>query len=172
MVVEDLIQNAEILFGERPLHSSHVPSPRMTETAPSSLSVGSTTAHLSGIVGDTPMSTQFSSSISQSDSLVDVRLPRTLGLSSSQSRMETTMQEQDASETLPTLSTQPEDAPPSVEDSQWLVPDPGLYQYPEEQTDPPSPPESMRSSTTDFSLSSASLVSSPNGSPPSHTASL
>jgi hypothetical protein len=167
--VEDLIQNAQILFEELPLLSSPVPSPRMTETAPSGVSVGATTVHLSGLVDDTPTSTQFSSSIPQSDSLVDGRLPSILGLSSSQSRVDTTTQKQDASERL---ILKPEDAPASVDDSQWWLPHPGLHQYPEEQTDPPSRPESVQSSTTDLSLSTASLISSPNGSPPSPTASL
>jgi len=181
LVVEDLIQNAQILFEECPLLSSPVPSPHTTETTSiGAQAVSSTLRHLSGLVSDIPTSTQSSSSTSHSDSPVDGRLSSmpvplpnpVLGLSSSQSRVETTTQEQDTSETLPTPISQPEDARTSLDDSEWWLPHPGLFPHPEEPTDPPSPPESVQSSTTEFSLSSTSLISSPNGSPPSPTASL
>jgi hypothetical protein len=189
--VEDLIQNAAILFEERPLHSSHVPPPHMVETTStgtflsSELSrstearaAGSTTRYLSGLVGDTPTSTP-SSFTSHSDSLVDGRLPSLLvpllsppvrGLSLSQLSVETTMQEQDTSETLPTLSSQRSVAPASV--AEWWLPHPGLHQHPEEPTIPLSPPESVRSITSDVLLSPASFLSNPTESSPSPTASL
>jgi hypothetical protein len=202
LVMEDLIQNAEILFEERSLLSSPVSSPRTAETSTLAFlssefslsdeaqAVGPTTQHRPGLVGDNPTSTQSSFSTSHSDFPVDGRLTPMLssliGLSPSQALEErietTTTQEQvifpargtQAVGTLPTLSSPPEvvSVPPSRSIGQWWLPRPGLHQHPEEPAIPPSPPESVRSITSDFSLSSASLISSPAESPPSPTASL
>ena len=195
--MEDLIQHAEILFEERPLLSSFVPSTRTAETSTldflssefSEAQAVGPEQDLLGLVGDDPTSTQSSFSTSHSDSPVDGRLTPLLsslsGLSASQvleERIETTTLEQDISAarssqsvgTLPTLSSPPEvvSVAPSRSVGQWWLPRPGLYQNPEELAIPPSPPESVRSITSDFSLSSASLISSPTDSPPSPTASL
>jgi hypothetical protein len=113
--MEDLIQNAHILFDEHPPPSPPVPS-HMAETtfhladgsflssefSPSdgAQTMGSTTRHHPGLVGGIPTSTQ-SSFPAQSDSPVEGRLTQTLtpslspllGLTSSQTlgeRVETT----------------------------------------------------------------------------------
>ncbi|KAF8269722.1 hypothetical protein EI94DRAFT_1724545 [Lactarius quietus] len=198
LVMEDLIQNAPTLFDERPLQS---PSPDMADTM-SALSYGSsmssefsqsaeaqavdsTTRHRPGLVGGTSTSAQppFTS---YPDSPVEGRLTPALaallspllGLSSPQTpeaRVETTMQEQGIHEARGTQAV--ETLPNSLLQEvvvDWLLPQPGLLQqHPEPSMIPPSPPESVRSSTTDFSLS-ASWLSSPGPaeSPPSPTASL
>ncbi|KAF8269717.1 hypothetical protein EI94DRAFT_906828 [Lactarius quietus] len=198
LVMEDLIQNAPILFDERPLQS---PSPDMADTV-STLSYGSfmssepsrsaevqavvsTTGRRPGVVGGTPTSTQ-SPFTSYPDSpedgrLTPMRVPLLsplLGLSSPQTlmeRLETTTQEHDIPHAGGTraVETQPNSSLQEVV-TDWLLPQSGLlHQHPEAHMTPPSPPESVRSSTTDLSLS-ASWISSPGPaeSPPSPSASL
>ena len=207
LVMEDLIQNAPILFDERPLQSSPVPPPHMAETistlSDSSLlssefslpaeaqAIGPTTRHRPGLIGGIPTSTQSSFPISHSDSPVERRLIPTpdpllsplLGLSPSQAlkeRMETTTEEQvirearrsQEVEPLPNSLLQEVGPGASTSDAEWWLPHSGLHRHSEEPAIPQSPPESVRSSSTDFSFSSASLVSSPTDSPPSPTASL
>ena len=207
LVMEDLIQNAPILFDEHPLQSSPNPPPHMAETmstlSNSSLlssefslpteaqAVGPTAGHRRSLVSNIPASTQSSFPISHPDSPVEGRLipalvpllSPLLGLSPSQTfreRTETTTEEQDIPEargsqgvgTLPNSLLQEVVSGASTSDAGWWLPHPGLRQHSEEPTIPQSPPESVRSSSTDFSFSSASLVSSPTNSPPSPTASL
>ncbi|KAH9057712.1 hypothetical protein EDB87DRAFT_1578446 [Lactarius vividus] len=143
LVMEDLIQNAHTLFDERP--------------------------------------PQFSSS--QSDSAVEGRLTPLLGLSLSQvpkEDVETTTQEEviprargaQAVETL--LNGSPPEAAslPPASAPEWWLPHPGIHQYPEAPTIPPSRPESVLSNTSDISLSAASLLSSTTEFPSSPAASL
>ncbi|KAH9029692.1 hypothetical protein EDB85DRAFT_1508865 [Lactarius pseudohatsudake] len=156
LVMEDLIQNAYTLFDEPPPQSSF--------------------------------------STSQSDSPVEGRLTSLLGLSLSQTPMEeaeTTTQEQvipgaQAVETLRNGS--PPEAVSSLQSApaaEWWLPHPGLHQHPAAPTIPPSRPESVLSSASDFSLcatssisgaefppSPASLLSDTTDSPPSPAASL
>lgn len=206
--MEDLIQNAQILFEERPLPSSPVPSAYMAETTatPSfgpfmsaepprsaeAQTAASTTQDFSGLVDGTPSSIRSSFSPSQSDGLVEGRLipalapllSPLLGLSPSPTlheRLEAITQEpvtRDARGTQ-VVETESETAendfiPPtssSTVASWWL---PLSQQHLEEPIVPQSPAESVRSSSTDFSFCSTSLVSSPgpDESPPSPTASL
>ena len=190
LVMEDLIQNAYILFDEYPPPPppvlSHVAGPTsyLTYGTAGEQAVGSTTRHQLGLVGGTPTSTQSSFPALHSDSPLDGRLTPTLtpllspllGLTSSSAtlkeRVETTMHEQvipdprgtQAVETTPSnslselLSVPPT---PLADDSEWWLPQSGILQHPESPTIPHSPSESVVSSTTDLSLSSASLVSSP-----------
>lgn len=210
--MEDLIQNAQVLFDERPVPSSPVHSPHMTETT-STLSfgpfmsaefsrpqvVGSTTQHRSGPVGGTPTSltsslSSFSPSQLESPANVEGRLTSEmvtllsplLGLSPSQTlreRLETMTQERVIHDARGTQAVETEDVsvPPtsSVADwlptssiADWVLPQPELQQHLGEPMVPQSPAESVRSSSTDFSFCSTSLVSSPRESPPSPTASL
>jgi hypothetical protein len=134
--MEDLIQNAQGLFDERPAPSEPVPSPHMEETM-STLSfgpfmsahfsrsakaqaVGSATRDRSDLVGGTPTSTLSSFSPSQLDAPLEGRLaPLTvpllsplLGLSPSQTlqeRLEMTTQERVIHDTddTPVIGTEP-----------------------------------------------------------------
>ncbi|KAH9169274.1 hypothetical protein EDB89DRAFT_1488326 [Lactarius sanguifluus] len=142
LVMEDLIQNAYTLFDESPPQSSF----------------------------STP----------QSDSPVEGRLTSLLGLSLSQTpkeEAETTTQEQvipgaQAIETL--LNGSPPEAVsslPSVPAVEWWLPHPGLHQHPEAPTMPPSRPESVLSSASDFSLCATSSISGAEF-PPSPAATL
>ncbi|KAH8986365.1 hypothetical protein EDB92DRAFT_1949279 [Lactarius akahatsu] len=130
LVMEDLIQNAYSLFDESPPQSSF--------------------------------------STSQSDSPVEGRLTSLPELSLSQTLKEeakTITQEQvipgaQAVETL--LNGSPPEAvsslPPALA-AEWWLPHPGLHQHPEAPTIPPSRPESVLSSASDFSLCAASSIS-------------
>jgi hypothetical protein len=179
--MEDLIQNAQILFDE-------LPPPTMSYDSFLS-SEGSTTRHHPGI----PTSTQSSSPASHSDSPVEGRRTPTLtpflspllGPTSSQTLMgswEMTMQEQviipeptgtQAVETSPNSPLPDVAYVPPTPVGEWWLPQPGLRQQPESPTisQSPSPSESVTSSTTDLSLS-ASLLSSPAEYPSSPAASL
>ncbi|KAH9051867.1 hypothetical protein EDB87DRAFT_1816926 [Lactarius vividus] len=157
LVMEDLIENAYTLFDERLTRST------------------------------------FSS---HSDSVVE-RPTSLLGLSLSQALeegVETTTQEQvipgvrgtQAVETS-LAGSPPEAAPlPPTSTAEWWLPHPGLHRHSEAPTIPPSRPESVLSSASDFSLCATSsisgaefspspaagLLSSTAESPPSPTASL
>jgi hypothetical protein len=87
--MEDLIQNVDILFDERPPPSSPVPSPDMTETTstiafgsffspefphPTEVEAGSTTRHHPTFVDGIPMSTQPSFSSLPLDAAMESRL--------------------------------------------------------------------------------------------------
>jgi hypothetical protein len=199
--MEDLIQNAQILFDEHPPPSSPVPSPHIEQTTPTlsfgplmsaelsrsaeAQAVGSTTQDRSGLVGGTPTSSLSSVSPSQLDAAVEGHLSPPmvpvlsplLGLSSSQTLhgiLEATTQERVVHNARGT-QTEPTDAdsvPPTISVADWRLPQPGLHAHIGDPMDPQSPPESVRSSSTDFSFCSTSLVSSPRESPPSPTASL
>jgi hypothetical protein len=156
--MEDLIENARILFDEPLLLSLPVPSPHLAET-PATLSFGpfmsavfsrpavaqtvaSTTRHRSSLVGGTP----------------------TLTLSE-------TAQERDIYDAsgTPVVETEPSEVdfvPPTSSLADWWPPQPGLHQHLEEPMIPQSPPESVRPNSTDFSFGSTSLVSSPGPSSP------
>ncbi|KAH8989321.1 Rho GTPase activation protein [Lactarius hatsudake] len=144
LIMEDLIQNAHTLFDEFPPQSS------------------------------------FSSL--QSDTAVEGHLTPLLGLSLSQTpegEAETTTQEQvipgvrgsQAVETL--LGGSPPEAasPPPTSAAEWWLPHPRLHQHPEAPTIPPSRPESVLSSASDFSLCAACSISGAEF-PPSPAASL
>ncbi|KAH9029682.1 hypothetical protein EDB85DRAFT_1508451 [Lactarius pseudohatsudake] len=166
LVMEDLIENVHILFDERA-----VPSPYgsfLSPELPRSAEVGPTTRHPPSLVGQFPTSTRSSFS-SHSEPPVERRLTSLLGLSLSQSlreAMETTTQEQvipgargtQAIEMLDGSSPEAASLPPTST-AEWWLPHPGLHQHPGTPTIPPSRPESVLSSTSDFSLSAASLIS-------------
>ncbi|KAI9439458.1 hypothetical protein BJY52DRAFT_529761 [Lactarius psammicola] len=199
LVMEDLIQNAHILFDERSPSYPPVPLPHIAEKtsnltygpllSPEFLRsaeaqvVGSTTRHRPGPVGGIPTSTQPFFSISHSDSPVEGRLTPLLGLSLSQALREgaeTTTREQVtpgergtwAVETLLNSSPMEDVPPPPTSVVEWWLPQLGLHQHPEAPTVPQSRPESVLSSTSDFSLSAASLISSTTEFPSSPAASL
>ncbi|KAH8986368.1 hypothetical protein EDB92DRAFT_1949282 [Lactarius akahatsu] len=171
LIMEDLIENAHTLFDERtPLRVTSpygsVLSPELSQSA----EVGSTTRHRPGFVEGIPTSTQSSFSISHSDTSVEGRLTPLLGLSLSQTLKDgtgTTTQEQvipwargtQAVETLLDGSPLEVVSLPPTSATEWWLPHPGLHQRPEAPTIPPSRPESALSSTSDFSLSAASLIS-------------
>jgi hypothetical protein len=199
--MEDLIQNAQILFDEHPPPSSPVPSPHIEQTTPTlsfgplmsaelsrsaeAQAVGSTTQDRSGLVGGTPTSSLSSVSPSQLDAAVEGHLSPPmvpvlsplLGLSSSQTLhgiLEATTQERVVHNARGT-QTEPTDVdsvPPTSSVADWWLPQLGLHAHIGDPMVPQSPPESVRSSSTDFSFCSTSLVSSPRESPPSPTASL
>ncbi|KAI9433271.1 hypothetical protein H4582DRAFT_2101678 [Lactarius indigo] len=168
LVMDDLIQNAHILFDE---HT--VPSPYgsfLSPELPRSAEVGSTTQHPPGIVGEISPSTRSSFSSSHSEAPVERHLTPLLGLSLSQTLKEgteTTMQ----GRVIPgERSTRPVETPlagsppeavslPLTSTAEWWLPHRGLHQHPEAPTIPPSRPESVLSRTSDFSLSAASLIS-------------
>ncbi|KAH8996921.1 hypothetical protein EDB86DRAFT_2916359, partial [Lactarius hatsudake] len=179
LVMEDLVQNVHILFDERA-----VPSPYdsfLSLELPRSAEVGSTTRRPPSLVGEIPTSTRSSFSSPHSESPVERRLAPLLGLSLSQTLregVETTTQEQvipgargtQAVETLDGSLPEAVSLPPTSA-AEWWLPHPGLHQHPEAQTIPPSRPESVLSSTSDFSFSAASLISGTEF-PPSPAASL
>jgi hypothetical protein len=150
--------------------------------------VGSTTRDRSGLVGGTPTSSLSSFSPSQLDAPVEGRLTPPmesllsplLGLSPSQTlreRLEMMTQERIIRDTndTPVTETDPTEVdpvPPTSSVADWWLPQPGPDQHLGEPMVPQSPSESVRSSSTDFSFCSTSLVSSPGESPPSPTASL
>ncbi|KAI9433264.1 hypothetical protein H4582DRAFT_2101673 [Lactarius indigo] len=164
LVMEDLIQNAHILFDERTVTSpcGSFSSPKLSRPA----QVGSTTQYRTGLVGGTPTSAQSSFSTSHSDTPAE-------GLSSSQTLkegVETTTQEKaipgaQAVETL--LNGSPPEAAslPPTSAAEWWLPHPGLHQHAEASTTPPSRPESVLSSTSDFSLCTTSSLSGAEFSP-------
>ncbi|KAH9029690.1 hypothetical protein EDB85DRAFT_1509827 [Lactarius pseudohatsudake] len=169
LIMEDLIQNAHTMFDERT--PPCVTSPYGTVLSPElSQSGSSTTRHRPGFVEGIPTSTQSSFSISHSDTSVEGRLTPLLGLSLSQTLKDgtgTTTQEQvipwargtQAVETLLDSSPLEVVSLPPTSATEWWLPHPGLHQRPEAPTIPPSRPESALSSTSDFSLSAASLIS-------------
>ncbi|KAI9433334.1 hypothetical protein H4582DRAFT_1003264 [Lactarius indigo] len=170
LIMEDLIQNAHILFDE--CTAPRVPSPYGSALSPElsrSTEVGSTTRHRPGLVGRVPTSLQSSFSASHSDTSVEGRLTPLLGLSLSQTHRDavgTTTQGQvipvargtQAVETM--LDGSPLEAAslPPTSFTEWWLPYPGLHRCPEAPTIPPSRSESVLSSTSEFSLSTASLI--------------
>ena len=148
--------------------------------------MGSPPRHQLGLVGGIPTSIQSSFIASHSDSSVEGRLTPTLapllspllGLSTGPSqtlreRLEATMQGQvipeprgaQAGETL-SHSPPPEAVSVTPASVDWCLPLSGLvHQRPESPTIPQSPCESVISSTSDLSFSSASLLSSPTQHP-------
>ncbi|KAH8986370.1 hypothetical protein EDB92DRAFT_1949284 [Lactarius akahatsu] len=168
LIMEDLIENAHTLFDECTVPSpySSFSSPELSRPA----EVGSTTQHRPGLIGGGPTSTQSSFSASYSDTPVKGCITALLGLSSSQTLkegVETTTREQvipgvrgtQAVETL--LDGSPPEAAslPPTSTTEWWLPHPGLHQHRGAPTIPPSRPESVLSSASDFSLSAASSIS-------------
>ncbi|KAH9008428.1 Rho GTPase activation protein [Lactarius deliciosus] len=170
LIMEDLIQNAHTLFDGRT--PPRVTSPYGSVLSPEllqSAEVGSTTRHRPGLVEEIPTSTQSSFSTSHSDISAERRLTPLLGLSLSQTLKdgtEKTTQEQviprargtQAVETLLDGSPLEVVSLPPTSAIEWWLPHPGLHQR-QAPTIPPSRPESALSSTSDFSLSAASLIS-------------
>ncbi|KAH9038034.1 Rho GTPase activation protein [Lactarius deliciosus] len=169
LIMEDLIQNAHTLFDERT--PPRVTSPYGSVLRPElsqSAEVGSTTRHRPGLLQEIPSSTQSSFSTSHSDISAEGRLTPLLGLSLSQSLKgtETTTQEQDiprargtqAVETFLDGSPLEVASLPPTSAIEWWLPHPGLHQR-QAPTFSPSRPESVLSSTSDFSLTAASLIS-------------
>ena len=184
--MEDLIQNAHILFDECPSQPTPVPLSSVAETT-SAIAHGSlflspellpTTQHHLGLVGGIPTSSQLSFSSSPSDVTTNSRptpppitlLSPLVGLSSSKTLaegVETATHEQvvpkararTAVETLPN-STPPDaeyiPAPTSV--VEWRLQQSRFTPDPEAGTMPQSPPSSVLSSASDFPLSSATSL--------------
>ncbi|KAI9453210.1 hypothetical protein BJY52DRAFT_1189762 [Lactarius psammicola] len=149
----------------------------------------STTRRRPSLVGAIPTSTQSSFSSSHSDSpgrltpSLNPLLDPLLGLSLSETHKEavaTTMQEQvipgpsgtQVVETWLHSSTPEVMSPPSTSVADWWLPQTGLHQHPEAPPIPQSRPESVLSYTSDFSLSSGSLMSSTTEFPASPAMSL
>ena len=183
--MEDLIQNAHTLFDERPTPSPSVTSPDVAETAstltyspylspdfpqlPEVHVTGPTNRYRPGLVDVVPPSSQFPFSLSV-DGAMESRLtssptpllspllgplsPKTL-----REGVETTTQEQVIPVETSVNSTSAEavsDLPTSV--AEWRLHQLRLPPQAEAVTTPQSPPESARSSLSDFPLSSATSL--------------
>ena len=184
--MEDLIQNVDTLFDERPSQSPPVPSLKVPETT-SAYTYGSlflspelpqpTTKRHLGIVDGIPTSTQSSFSSLPEDPAVDSRrtpsppglLSPLLGLPSSKTLtegVEESMQEQvipdvrgpKAVERL--ANSNPAEVVPNPPSSvtEWRLHQSRLPPHPAALTMPQSPPESVLSSMSDFPLSSATSL--------------
>ncbi|KAH9008426.1 hypothetical protein EDB83DRAFT_2531807 [Lactarius deliciosus] len=172
LIMEDLIENAHTLFDECTFPSPYgsFSSPELSRSAEK---------HRPGR-GST--STQSLFSTTHSDTPVKGCITAVLGLSSSQTLkegVETTTQEHvipgvrgtQGVETL--LDGSPPEAAslPPTSATEWWLPHPGLHQHPEAPMIPPSRPESVLSSASDFSLCAVSSISGAEF-PPSPAASL
>ena len=184
--MEDLIQNAQILFDESPTQSAPLPSSNVPETTSAythgpELPLSATQHHL-GLVGGIRTSSQLSFSSSPSDATTNSRptpLPITLpsplvGLSSSKTfteGLETATHEQVAPEprARTAVAALPDSTPPDAEYIQapmsvaeWRLHQsrlpPDLEAGTIQGTIPQSPPSSVLSSVSGFAFSSATSL--------------
>ncbi|KAN0131220.1 hypothetical protein V8E53_010924 [Lactarius tabidus] len=161
LVMEDLIQNARILFDEPLLLSSPT---HLVET-PSALSFG---PFMSAVFSRSAVAQTVGSATRHRSALVDGTLTSTL----SETTPERVIHDASGTPVVETEPTQVDSVPPTSSVADWRLPQLGLHQHLEEPLVPQSPPGSVGFSSTDFSFGSTSLVSSPGESPPSPTTSL
>ncbi|KAH9161027.1 hypothetical protein EDB89DRAFT_810156 [Lactarius sanguifluus] len=145
LVMEDLIQNAHTLFGERPPQSSFSPSQ----------SHSTVEGRLTPLLG---LSLSQIPKEGVETTTQEEVIPRERGTQAVEALLNGSPPE---AASLPPTST-----------AEWWLPHPGIHQYPEAPTMPSSRPESVLSNTSDISLSAASLLSSTTEFPSSPAASL
>ncbi|KAI9433278.1 Rho GTPase activation protein [Lactarius indigo] len=145
LVMEDLIQNAHTLFGERPPQSSFS----------ASQSDSSVEGRLTPLLG---------LSLSQ--------VPKEGVETTTQEEVIPRARGTQAVETSLNGSPPEAGSVPPTPSSEWWLPHPGMHQHSEAPTIPPSRPESVLSNTSDISISASSLVSSTTEFPSSPAASL